>query len=278
MKKRSSILIIIFLIIGNCTENPFIKNEISEDANRIFSGKIVVEDETDPSGVFVWLQELNLKTWTDKNGDFSFTLPSKPESQSGGGFTGFVTAYYYIANYKLEKSRLFVFDGSFKFGEADLNNKGQISETIILKKKLNIITKVSPDIIYSSYSSSIAFSANLTTLFGETIKVHTQKNRDGGWTGIYIRSRTDLNKETIRISKGRLREDLFTGEMTWEIEMAFPDLGLQPGSYEIIPYITILEDLPAGLLLAIGDNVVSYSDSYFKYPIRVETAILEIRE
>ena len=277
MRKIVNGFVLIILILGGCTENPFVKNNITDDANRVLSGEVVVGEETDPSGVFVWLKELNLNTWTDKNGNFSFTLPPKPESQPGGGFTGFVTIYYFVANYFLESSRVFIFDGAFKYNDADLNEDGKIRETIVLKEKINIITRVVPNSITLPYGDPIFFSVNLKVGQNEEIRVRTEKNRGGEWTGIFIKSLSDPNRDIDRILSGEMIEEVITGQAIWLLEMTYSSLNLPAGSYEIIPYISISENLPTGLLTAIGNNVRAYDDNYFKYPIRVQTVIFEIK-
>ncbi len=277
-KKVVIINILICFISIACTENPFLDSNITEDGNRSFSGKVLIENDSDPSGIFVWIEELNLFTWTKTNGEFLFVLPAKAESQPGGGFTGFLTVYYYVANYKLESSRVFVFDGVFKYADADLNEKGQIKDTIVLEKKLNIVTTVVPSLFSTTYTDIIQIKATLTTPENDPVRAGTNKNRYGEWTGIFIKSISDPGMDIIRIIDGGMREDIVTGEITWKKTFYYSDLNLNPGKYEVIPFVIVNENLPTGLLTAIGENVRSFSENYFNYPIRVETATIEISD
>lgn len=264
--------------IASCIENPFVKNNINEDKNRILFGKVILDDESNHSDIFIWLEQFNLSTRSDENGNFKFTIPAKSETHPGGGFTGYVSIYYYVANYKLASSRVFVFDGNFKYDDSDLNENGEIQNTIILKKRINIITHVSPNQFEASYNDSVILSATLKVEENETIQAGTLKNRYGEWTGIFIKSLSEPDKDIYRVINGGLREDVITDERTWEIKLPFVDLNLSSGLYEIIPYVIIVENLPTGLIESLGDGVRSYTENYFNYPIRVETASLQISE
>lgn len=259
-------------------ENPFGSNNISEDKNRIISGKVDVQNDTDNSGVFVWLEELNISTWTDSDGNFKLKIPAKSESVPGGGLTEYVNIYYFIANFRLEKSQVYIFDSAFKYGEADLNEKGEIKDTIILKKKLDIFMSVEPFSINVLSSDTIKFSVRLTATGNDAVLIGTEKDRADQWTGIFIKSISDPGMEPYRILDGLSREDLVAGQRNFGLQKPFQALYLSPGVYEIIPYIIFVENLPAGLLDAIDKGVRSYNEKYFKYPIRVTTATLEVTE
>lgn len=266
--------IIASIILSSCTENPFLDISISEDSSRQLSGTISVEKSIDQSGVFVWLYELNISTWTDNAGNFTIILPKISE----GGSTENLTIYYFVANYELQSSSVFLENGLFKYGEADLNDKGKIKDTIYLKKLISIETSVNPTFIDLNNNDSVKITTKLTLEGTDPLAVSTYyNNRQGYWSGIFIRSISDPDMEILRITDGsNYNETLLEDTLLWKRSLFVPDLNLEPGIYAISPYLRITSNLPSGLIKPKGIFDWGYSDKYFDLPLIEKTAIFEV--
>lgn len=68
------IIVIAFLLQFGCTKNLFGTDKIS--AFDEIKGTVILNDGASPDSVFIWLQDLNLKSSTNKNGEFKIKLPS----------------------------------------------------------------------------------------------------------------------------------------------------------------------------------------------------------
>lgn len=50
-----------------------------------------------------------------------------------------------------------------------------------------------------------------------------------------------------------------------------------PGTFELIPYVVLIQDVPEQLLREIGNNITTYSLDYFNLPIRMEPGTFSIQ-
>ena len=62
----STILLIFHL---NCTNNPFGNDEISDKGRKI-TGTVKLTDNSSPQGIYVWLEAIEVGTYTDADGFF----------------------------------------------------------------------------------------------------------------------------------------------------------------------------------------------------------------
>ena len=64
---------------------------------------------------------------------------------------------------------------------------------------------------------------------------------------------------------------------TWHLKLAIDSLGLASGTYDVIPYIKILQDgLPSEMLISLGENSHRYDTSYLNIPFKEKTGTLII--
>ncbi len=303
MIKKYTLLISIILI--GCLENPFSKTNISEDGSRLITGRVIVAGEQDPSGVFVWLEELNLQTWTDSKGEFKIKLPVRSSSTPGGGTTGYMNIYYYISNYGIRKSQVFVFDGAFKYSEADLNESGQIKETIVLEKIVDIsisITKPIPIEIYkvgaigkTNQNQHIHTNAPypVQLLSNDSIQIHLEcisltkdpiiiasiEDSDNFLMAMFFKPVTNQNNALLTISeKGILKNNFVYDRFLRDSKsIMINEINFSAGLYEVHPFLIIKQDIPQGLIETFSENASKVHEDYFTIPMRYTPGLLEIR-
>jgi len=283
MKKISLIYPILYfalvaIFIFDCTENPFYNdNNISGD--RIISGKVALSDQSSPDDVFVWLEDFDVHSRTDKNGYFQILLPSQ-EKQTGGGLNGIFNLYFYVANYALDSAEVVIQNGAVVRSDGDLNDKGELRETKHLSKLLNIKVMVSPETVSENSSDSIYVMVALQAVHDSIEVVIPKMNRDipkgrpDLLSAIFFKKIDSVENIVKLINNGGDVQRTYTVATTtlqWRLNLEQTPGFFPPGDYQIIPYILIQQkNLPAGLMESLGENVEDFSPNYVNIPLKVE--------
>lgn len=269
-----SLNLCIFIIQG-CEKSPVGSEDISLGARKI-SGNINLNDGSDPTGIYVWLEQFNLSTKADQNGDFQLILPTPASQGPPGGINGTFNLYYYMANYRLSSSLVITKNGEFVFSEADVNREGQLKLPNPLVKFLQIDTKITPSTVKINFSQAIkvettleAVHRNVTVVFPKALgriigAIFIKKVEDNR---IYIiETEFDLNivgdHETLLILQP-------PEPRTMETEFKLNEVNLPTGDYEIIPYFLIEDkETPIALFESFGAGIDELGPNYLKLPMR----------
>ena len=265
-----------------CTSNPIFKDE-DPSSQRIVEGDIRLSDNTSPGGVFVWLEELNISTVTDENGAFSLQLPPF-QSQPGGGLTGDYNIYYYVGNYGLGSSSIALLNGSILHDAGDVDSDGDIKGTVILNKLLDIGTEINLPEILETDSFRLVIKVTLIPQ-GDPVEVETMKNPDGWITRmIFKKMDASIGEAAMYSAGGSWVTETIRQRTTWQIGIKAwwlsprPYLTLEPGIYDIIPYLYVSRDeLPNDLIKAIASYGNMFHTDYLKIPFRRDLAQLTVR-
>jgi hypothetical protein len=272
------ITVSIFIII-QCTENPFFDDEISQDDHTVVSGKVLLSDRTNPDNIYVWLEGFNISTFTDEEGNFEIEIP-QPRSQSGGGLNGIFNLYYFTANYEFQTSSILLINGSIQYSKGDVNGNGQISETIVLTKMLDIEMSVAPAQIQAAYKDPLNFTVKLKNLI-DTVVVKTHYNQWGVPSSFVIMPEGGTPEEAFFLQgqPGDLREANITEETFWVNSFLFSPNFFSAGTYQIWPYIQIVQEgLPYELLNSIDEDIYTTTFKYLQLPIKLQRGILKVTE
>ena len=97
---------VLFFLVG-CTSNPFWEDKPSKKVE--IEGYVFANERVSDASVFVYVEELNVFTYADSSGYFSIDLLNL-ESEVGN-FSGSVKVFYYLHNYKVAYSNLFITNG-----------------------------------------------------------------------------------------------------------------------------------------------------------------------
>ncbi len=289
MSPHSSLLRSAFFILcsaaffaAGCSENPFggDKNEISTGAREV-RGTVQLNDRADPAGAVVWLENFNLATRADANGNFALLLPPPGAQGAGNGATGLFNLYFYVANYELTAAQVATRNGAFVYAQAGIGPTGNLNHPSFLRKFLRIETRVTPGIVRANRLDPIEVMLTLQAL-ADTVSVifpHTLRASD--WIGaLIIRSLTSPNVylfRTVPTSDYHEAAFLNTSIHVRQCTFSLATLPLPPGDYEVIPYFLIRHDpLPTGLRAALGPNLETPGANYLQIPMRREGGRLQV--
>ena len=260
---------IAFLTFVSCTSNPVFKDDEMGAEKSSITGKIQLSDGASPEGIYVWFEGLDVDTYTDDSGEFKLIRPH-PEEQPQGGLTGSYNVYYYIGNYKYTSSKVILRKGYFVNGQADLNDKGEIGGTVILKKLLNIKTTIDPPVLApSQIVDEVTITVEATPL-SEPVTIEVYEDYRS-LTSFLLRRKNKHIEASIPIFSGQgiKATKTINNPTTWNI--LFYTAKDSAGFYEIIPYIKVIqEDLPETILENLSDNPDVYWKDYLKVPYRRE--------
>ena len=286
MIKFFLIATVISLVYLSCTDNPFFTDQEFWSDKLVIRGNVELNNSSDNSGVYVWLEGLNASTYTKSNGQFELKLPS-PASLPGGAtaWNGVYNLYYYLANYEYEFSSVLIRNGKVEYGNNDVDISGNIRDRIQLRELLGIKTTISPCSTKHNYISGqfieISFETN-----GKSVNVETfvPVNK---WSGCIIFKKIDApyalsifvlansnEFTTINLSGSEILNMKLGGGEVWNIE----PIPAESGDYEIVPFLLIeQEGLPEELLLSLSEYYNVFSSEYLKIPFKWEADTFKVK-
>ena len=278
ISKVAGILAVLFLMY-TCTENPFF-DETIDIPNRItVEGTVLLNDDSAPVDIYVWMERFNLSTYTDASGYFKFKLPD-PRLQPGGGMNGVYSIYYYVANYRVKTSTLLLLNGQIEYGKGDVNKDGRIKQTVILPKLIDIKTEITPREIAYDNKDPLDIKITLDVKV-DSLRVATYQRITGQTSCVIIKPKgASIDSAFILQGAGTdLRDEWIRDKTVWLMRYWF-SVGFFPvGEYEFSPYIIIYQDnLPQELLDSIDDELLSLSYRYLNLPIKQQIGFLTVKK
>ncbi|MFQ6115068.1 MAG: hypothetical protein ACE5NG_13470 [bacterium] len=269
MKKQNALITTILLcssllILMGCTSNPLGEDEISPGSRKIM-GAVELENNT-PGRVFVWLDGFNQGTFTEPDGSFSLTLPRGNDDVSG-----VFRLYFYVANYELDFVEVVVKDGSFEFGQAALNSRGELRAKKRLKQFLEVSTRVTPSVVNANATTNINITVALRTVDDVDSATVVFPNTTAGFLGpVFFQN---VETEEVFIFQGlpgvSTKEVVLIGlaGLQRSLTLPFVSLNLPPANYEVIPYILVKHEVvPQELIESIGANIETLGPNYLRLP------------
>jgi len=283
MLQRKTISFILFagvilLIIVNCTKTPFGSDDIYSGARQI-SGTVELYDGAEAENVYVWLEGFSIGTYTDKNGNFNLTLPTKSSSGTSTGVSGNFNIYFYCANYALKSALVMVRENEFVYSRGDINKDGKLSSPMALKRFLRIQTDVAPASVSASHLDPI--NVNVTLTATDTTTVIVPKSM-GDLLGAILVKNIDSQGVQIYESVPNLwnKAKVLVGSYGRTISMTFTLIykPLNPGNYEVAPFILVAhEEIPSGLLSSITSDMEQLNSNYLNIPFIRQGGAFEVR-
>jgi hypothetical protein len=254
---------------AGCTATPT-ENKIDSPRRDKISGKIGLSPGVSPESVYVWLEGTPLSTYTDKTGAFELALPASGRVPPFNVTASF-NLYFYLANYKLYFTPVFVEDGQFLYSRGEIGREGALIGTRYLQELLKINTLVQPATLPKNYQGPISIEVSLSAAFDSVAVVLTKAA--GGKLGEIFLRHTDSGKLFFGAASATTppREVVKIGREPFKYAADFPFKleALPAGRYQAIPYFLIMqENMPAGLLPSLGDNVDALGPGFLKIPIR----------
>jgi len=274
---------LLFFLVG-CTSNPFWEDKPSKKVK--IEGYVFANERVSDVSVCVYVEELNVFTYADSSGYFSINLLNL-ESEVGN-FSGSVRVFYYLHNYKVAYSTLFITNGRLTGSQTDFDEYGTLIEPVILQKLLSLELSIN-NVWDRSNADSLRFSLTLMShdepvSFLSYVNVLSDPRRYVP-SGILLKSnqndavyfdendadliqRTDLNSNDIlqleyNVSPNGFFPFVIDDYISLEQQL------VQNGSHLILPYVFIIqENIPQKILSSIGiSNAQNISAEHFTMPI-----------
>ena len=276
MKINYTLLVITVLTLCTCTKNPFHNNGSVSDHYSI-KGSVELDDGENPESLYVWLEIINIGTWTDTTGKFSLSLPSTESAE--GGQNGQFSLYAYAANYQHASTIVTVLDGQFVPGEDGLDDKGNLRTPLTLDKRLQISTAVKPSILELPANQTVEVTVTLNPL-DQQLTVQSRRaivNRATAYTGLFIVNENGEVAHKEDIESARMAEEPIGIDVkTWVISMDASSSNLSPGEYSVVPYMLVKSDVPLGLLESMGKELLEFSADYLHLPMKRKDGTITI--
>jgi len=276
-KKHSGFIFLIFIVylLSSCTSNPFFSDEKITTVK--LKGQIELDDKTKPDGVYVWLAIYDIGTFTDSDGKFSITLPSPETHGLGNDFSGDVSIYFYLANYRLDSSSIVIANGKLLEDQGNIDDNGNFIEKISLSKFVDIEAFVEPEVVDFNKTNTFRVTIKLMALH-ETIKVKSLREiitPGGGFlrTGLIIESVEDSGENIIFID---LPVSFLWGDVLFADQEQLLTIYVSnnqnifsEGQYRVIPYLLpVQKGVPDGLITSLSPHVEEFCKDYLKLPIK----------
>ncbi len=266
--------------VTSCTRNPFFDDTTQTKDGSTLTGHIQINDGSPASGAYVWLKGFNLGLYADESGQFKLTLPN-PDVQPGGGLSGEFTLYYYMGNCAIDSSKILLLRGAIKYGNADVDETGKITRTIVLQKLLDMQMTLSP----TSYSVSdtlyfeieIALANLVDPLLVQTVFSDYVVNMLGL---VYFKEIHASAKDAVKHRSGSITRVRVRGLMKdYYFRLKTNALNLPPGQYEVVPYFEVLQyNIPNALLESLGVDMLVPDYHYLNVPYARSKIVLTVRE
>ena len=292
MIKNLSILF--FIVLFNCTSNPFWSDNPSKKIT--IQGNVVAESRASDTPVFIFVEGLNVFSQTDTSGFYSIELPNL--ELETGNFSGAVKVFYYMHNYKIAYSTLYITSGRLTGSQTDFDKDGVLLETVTLKKLLSLDFSLNGSWNRSD-GDSLRFSLILNS-YEEPVSILSYVNvipdpRRYVPSGVLLKSmqnsgvyydkndadiivHTDISaNETVVFDYDISADGFFPFEVNDYISM--DQQIMENGLYHVLPYIFVIqENIPNEMFFYMGiSNAQNISNGHLDMPIDMPSKTILIQ-
>lgn len=277
MKKILLILVTYSLLIS-CEKNPFSSTKITPE-NKEIKGSVSLADGANAKGTYVWLEEYNIATNVDDEGNFVLKIPP---GLRGVNTSGTFNVYFYSANYLLDSAKVAIRNDAVIYGEEDVNGKGYLVLRRPLEKFLKIRTWASPQRIAQKTVSTITITTEISAV-NDSVTVVIPNSYSSGPLGIIFLREIETSNMFIFHALSTYK----TSELALvtiipknkELTFNFANFPIPVGKYEIIPFLyPSHQKLPKALLQSLGEFAFQPSIFFLDVPFEREYSIFEVTE
>ncbi len=267
---------LVLSFLGGCSENPFFGEDINSTGKLTISGKINIHDAQTDDGVFIWLEGLGSHTTSNPDGSFELKI-AEAQLQSGGGLTGFYKIYYYLSNYRIRTSDVFLYRGQVEYGYGDIDANGKVLNTVQLSRLLSIETRIDPAAFEIDFTGQFKVYVNLRCEV-DSVLVETYKTTTNELGYVLARDANVADPQSYVISQNSffVREVIYSAT-TWYMEVPWQNGALPAGEYDIIPFVAARQPgLPEGLVAHFESILNPPTKKYADFPVKLRPARLHI--
>jgi len=277
IQNKQLVLICAFSLTAllGCTENPF--SDPPEVGTSQLSGKVLLSHDFDNSGVYVWIEQIEISAYSNSDGDFLITIPPPASQGGGGGIDGDLIMYFYLANYKLDSVRVSFLRGVPVVSKGDLNEEGDVAGLMKLSKLLNVELSFLKKSISMSSSDSLRIKITLTSPEIEPVASVMAKANTREYTPpspAFFIKKFDSEEDIFKINDIGYHVELVnfinkSVTVIYDMAVGFSAGELPTGTYEVIPFVKVRDvNPPLALLNSLGEHVLEYHSDYLKLPFK----------
>ncbi len=264
--------------LAGCEESPIGTSTIDPGSFTAIQGRVRLDVEDDPAGVYIWLEGTPISTYTDQTGRFTIQLSSVAGTDLP--MAGAFRLFFFLANYRLEYASILIRNGQFLYKNGDVDAQGRVTRPKTLRKTLQVKVSVSPDSIAQHVQQNIRIRLSLAAT-DDSVTVIFPKMA-GNFLGAVLFHHLETDSVYSEISdidlQNAITQKIGQEEQHWTVDFEYFPGMFPTGRYRIIPYFIIRQDsLPGGLLESIDPQVEQFGPAYIKYPIKRREAVLVIR-
>jgi hypothetical protein len=266
--------------LSACTDNPFASAPVVSSPNQLNGNiRFIQADSLSLPRALVWLEALNIGTYSDAQGNFRLILPS-PNAQPGGGYTGSSNIYFYVANYTIDSMRVVLHSGEFVYDRGVVDENGNITKAITLRQLLRVDVAAEPSVISSEFEGELSVSTTLTPIDSSLqIAVLGEKNDDIGCIGLQLTGEGDSYVHLLKRPQVNLQIREIDEQTTWVSRFTISPYELRLGTYRVRPFLWIKNNLPpASLLTYLGAQPFSFEKSFLNIPFSRNDEFLNVVE
>ena len=279
-----NLIVLVFTVLISCTSNPFWEDNPSKKIT--IQGNVVAESRISNTPVFVFVENLNVFSRADTSGFYSIDLPNL--ELETGNFSGAVKVFYYMHNYKIAYSTLYITNGRLTGSQTDFDEDGVLIETVSLKKLLSLDLSLNGSwnrsngdslrfsLILTSYEEPVSFVSYVNILpdprrnVPSGVLLKSMQNSvvyyDKNDADIMVHRDISAN-ETLLIDYNISADGFFPFEVNDYISM--DQQIMENGLYHVLPYIFVIQDdVPDEIFLYMGvGNAQNISSQHLDMPI-----------
>jgi hypothetical protein len=269
MTRKFYYLCLFTLFLFCACKNPFGEDKIS-GARTSITGTISVSGVTKPSGVYVWLEQLNVGVFTDEKGEFILRLPTKAELPGIENLSGAFKLYFFTINFHLTTAEVLIRDGEFEFGKVDLDKNGCLSKKVLLYKEFLVSSEATVNEVfhYEKVDTNIYVRTIIKAAMG-TVTVKIPCGTDKFLGGVFLHN-LDTGKIQLSTSSDSLNKIYnfpvsvsTTGKMA-EYTMKANNFKWMNEKYTVTPYILPMVNVPIALYKSIGFDPDYFNSAFIK--------------
>ncbi len=271
-------LFLYLFLIGSCTDNPFFNESIKVDELTTVRGRVVLENEVNAEGVYVWVDGFEYSTYTKEDGSFSIELPD-PSVQPGGGLNGIFKVYFFCANYRISSASFVLINGKIERNKGNVSQDGTIFPDVWMPKLLDIRTELNHTLLTAATKDSLVIKVHLTNI-ADTVLVRTFRQPWGAANALVILSENRSPEEAIflRGTTALWAEEVITHPVTWVMIYKFPRDFFSAGKYYFYPLLEVVQEgVPDKLLNSLGDRLYAFDLDYLNVPYKQTPGEIEVR-
>ncbi len=265
MVNRTIIITLAILITMVGCQNPLFENKVS-GAKTSISGQIRLSGEENLENIFVYLEGVEIGTYTNAKGEFALSLPR--DIVAGTSLSGVFNLYGYVANFLVKPNPIAIRDGQFVFGSHSLDSKGYLNPTPLLRKILEVTTHLTRG--YKGDPNIMAVTVHLHAIGADVPVVLPNASQEFlGGALIHNLTTGEVFLKTMATAGYNRLFEVTINEVGRNFYMLFSLDDLPPGEYEVIPHVLPnYDDLARQLAHCIGIDPTRLSASFLKWPVR----------